>query len=227
MTGLIKARASNEVRRFSAGPAIGMGAAAFLAEAPSPETLRIAALDDEVARLRKQLEDVRAAGARAEVSARAQGRREAEQEARQDDAKRLTALGEGIAGARGAWNERVADLDGLATLVARSAIAKLFDDCDDHCEFVVGMIARQMRHLRSETILTIRVSPVDFPDETSFATIVAGAGTGSVAIQCDPKLAAGQCRIDLQLGHIDLCSRSQWNEMAQLLHELTGLEAAA
>lgn len=225
MTGLIKARASHEVRRFAERP--GMGGAAFVVEAPSLEALRLEALGEEVARLRKELGDAGEAAVRAEAAAHEQGRREAQEAAQQDDEKRLVALGEGIAGARGVWDERLTGLDGLATLVARAAIAKLFDRCDDHSEFVIGMIARQMRHLRRETVLTIWVSAADFPDETSFATIVAGAETGSVTIQCDPQLEAGQCRIDLQLGHIDLCLRSQWNEMAQLLQELTSHEGGA
>jgi len=184
-------------------------------------------LTQELAELRRTMSADREASARALVKAREDGRREGQELARRDDDKRLVVLGEGVAGAREAWEQRIGDLDGLAALVAQSAIAKLFDSCDSHADFVVGMIARQLRHLRHETVLTIRVSLEDFPDDVALAALGTGAGTGAIAVVRDDALDGGQCRIDLQLGHLDLCSRAQWREMSELLHELSGADVSA
>ena len=225
MTALIKAGSGERVRSFGERARIALNVAVPTPPAPSPEALQIAALRDEIAHLRRAAAADRTAAERAAAKAREDGKREAQELARRDDEKRLEVLSAGIAGARYVLDERIADLDGLAAQVARATIAKLFSGCDDHSQFVVGMIARQMQHLRRETVLTIRVSRQDFLDEVSLAALGAGAGTGGIAVVQDDELQSGQCRIDLQLGHLDLCSRSQWEEMAQLLHELSGAEA--
>lgn len=231
MTALIKATSGRPVRRFVDHAGIGPGSGLIGATLPQPaenaEAVQIAVLTQELAELRRTMGADREASARALVKAREDGRREGQELARRDDDGRLIVLGEGVAAAREAWERRIGDLDGLAALVAQSAIARLFDRCDNHADFVVGMIARQLRHLRHETVLTIRVSPQDFPDEVALAALGTGAGTGAIAVVRDDALDGGQCRIDLQLGHVDLCSRAQWREMSELLHELSGADVPA
>lgn len=225
MTALIKAEAGGAVRRFVDHAAIALHGAAAPVATESAEAVQIAALTRELGELRRTMAADREAAVRAVNKAREDGRREAQELARRDDEKRLLVLGEGVSGAREAWERRIGDLDGLAALVARSAIARLFDACESHADFVVGMVARQLRHLRQETVLLIRVSPEDFPDDAALAAL--GAGAGAVAVARDDTLGGGQCRIDLQLGHLDLCSRAQWREMSDLLHELSGAEGSA
>lgn len=231
MTALIKAASGRPVRRFVDHVGVGLGGGLIGAAVPEPaenvEATQIAVLTQELAELRRTMAADREAATRALVKAREDGTRQGQEAARCDDDKRLAMLGEGVAGAREAWERRIGDLDGLAALVAQSAIARLFDGCDSHADFVVGMIARQLRHLRHETVLTIRVSPKDFPDEVALAALGTGAGTGAIAVVRDDALDGGQCRIDLQLGHLDLCSRAQWREMSELLHELSGADVPA
>lgn len=223
MTALMKAEACHSVHRFSDGGPPGRD----VVPARSAEAARMDAMRGEIEALEKQLADARAAATRAEAKAREEGRRDGQAAALQDDGKRLVVLSEGVSAACAAWNDRIGGIDGLAAAVARSAMAKLFHGCDDHGDFVVGMIARQMGHLRREAVLSIRVSAEDFPDAPSLVELASRAATGPVEIVRDGDLATGQCRIDLQLGHLDLCSRSQWDELALLLQELGSEDVAA
>lgn len=227
MTALIKAESGGSVRRFVDHAGLGLGGATAPLPQESAEAVQMAVLTQEFGELRRTMAADREAAARALVKAREEGRREGQELVRRDDEKRLVVLGEGVSGARQAWEQRIGDLDGLAALVAQSAIARLFDRCESHADFVVGMIARQLRHLRHETVLAIRVSPEDFSDDVALASLGAGAGTGAITVVRDEVLEGGQCRIDLQLGHLDLCSRAQWREMSELLHELSGAEGSA
>jgi flagellar biosynthesis/type III secretory pathway protein FliH len=223
VTALIKAHAGHAVRRFAEGASIARAVAASSSPAESAEAVQMAVLTQELAELRRTIAADREAAARAAAKAREEGRREGREQARRDDEARIAALGEGLSGARAAWDERIGELDGLATLVARAAIARMFDACANHADFVAGMVARQLRHLRHETVLLIRVSPEDFTDDAALA----GLGAGAIAVERDDTLSGGQCRIDLQLGHLDLCSRAHWAEMSALLHQLSEAEAAA
>jgi flagellar biosynthesis/type III secretory pathway protein FliH len=218
---LIKAAATQSVR-----PYLQRNGAAALAREPV-EDPRVAALERENDELRKTLADSLAAAERAEEQAREDGKNEALAAERRDEEKRLAALDRGIAAALEAWGDRLKELDGLSALLTRTALAKLFDETTDHSGLVLGMIARQMHHLRRETLLAVRVSPHDFPDQDALDTVAAKAGTGSVSILVDPDLAAGDCRLDLQLGHVDIGPRAQWPQLAALLEAFETRESGA
>ena len=220
MSILIKAAAaSRSVRVFAAASAPIQEAPPELVEDPELALLRAGN-----AELRELVEELRQAAPRAEAKAREEGRREGLSAARRDDDARIERLGEGIAALAAAWDDRLNSLDDLAALLARGALAKLFDESDDYADFVVRMIGRQIRQLRRETLLGIRVSPADFPDAAALAPVSAAAGAGSTAIATDADLPAGECRLDMQLGHLDLGVRSQWGQLSELLQQMAAAE---
>lgn len=217
MNVLIKAAAAPDAVRVFA---VAASAPVYAPEAPPPEDPELALLRAENAELRTLVAELRRAGPEAEAKAKEQGKREALLAARQDDDARLKLLGEGIAAAGADWEERLSSLDGLAAQLARTALSKLFDESGDYGEFVVRMISRQVRQLRRETVLALRVSPHDFKDEAALAEIATAAGVGPTAVVTDSDLPAGECRLDMQLGHVDLGVSSQWGQLSQLLQEL-------
>ncbi|HEX8223872.1 MAG TPA: hypothetical protein VF605_08660 [Allosphingosinicella sp.] len=218
MSGLIKGGAAQSVRSFL-DPA-------ELPPAPGLDP-RIEALEREIDRLRAALAAQRAESEQSVKAARTEGEREGRAAAGDAADKRLALLGKGLDSAVATWEARLGDLDGLAPALARAALAKLFDDGEDHKLFVAGVIARQMRLLRRDSLIAIRVSARDFEDEQALASLGSEAGTGSVRLVADGDLEPGECRIDLQLGHLDVGAGTQWAQVAAFLDGLAEREPQA
>jgi flagellar biosynthesis/type III secretory pathway protein FliH len=215
MSGLIKGAAAQSVRAFL-DPAP-------LPAAPSRDP-RIEALEHEVAELRSALAAQRIESEKAVKAARAEGEREGRAAA--DDAadRQIALLGKGVDAALERWEARLGDIDVLAPSLARAALAKLFDGAEAPKRFVAGLIARQMRDLRRDSLIAIRVSARDFADPEALAALGEAAGTGSVRLVADGDLAPGECRIDLQLGHLDIGAGTQWAQVAAYLDGLAARE---
>jgi flagellar biosynthesis/type III secretory pathway protein FliH len=215
MSGLIKGGEAHSVRAFL-DPA----------ERPPAPTRdpRLEALERENEELRAALSALRIESEQAVKAARAEGERQGRAAADDAAAKQLGLLGKGVDAAVDQWQARLSDLDGLAPSLARTALGKLFDGGEDHIQFVTAVIARQMRLLRRESLVAIRVSARDFRGEQALAALVAEADTGSVRVVADADLAAGECRIDLQLGHIDVGPGTQWAQLAAFLDGLAERE---
>ncbi|HEY0148104.1 MAG TPA: hypothetical protein VGB70_03795 [Allosphingosinicella sp.] len=211
MSGLIKAGSAASIRPFSHRPDEPK-----LQEAAPAEDPRITALREEVASLRLAVAQHPAALERAKADAKAAGRREAGEAIRQDGEKQLSALRAAIATALKDWDARLAELDGLAALLSKTALAKVFDDDERRAALVGETIARQLRHLRRETVLAVRVSARDFPDAAALQAVAAESG-GALNVLADPDLRGGHCRLDLQLGRVDIGPATQWRELAALL----------
>jgi flagellar biosynthesis/type III secretory pathway protein FliH len=217
MSGLIKGGATHSVRSFL-DPAV-------LPAAPVRDP-RIEALEREVGELRAALAAQRLESEQAVKAARAEGEREGRAAADDASDKRLALIGKGIESAVARWETRLVDLDGLAPALARAALGKLFDQGEDQKRFVAGAIVRQLRLLRRESLIAIRVSASDFADESALAALAAEAGTGSVRLLADRDLESGECRIDLQLGHIDVGAGTQWAQVAAFLDGLAEREGS-
>lgn len=171
----------------------------------------------QVAHLRDELAAARTAGIRAQAEARAAGRREGEADAADESERRLAAIGEGLAAAAAAWSQRLDALEPLAVLVARAVLLKLIATDERMDELVTRSIARQMELVRRDTVVSIRVSAADFPDDAALVGLSAATGTGDRVILADQALEPGSCRIELLLGEIELGVRTRWREAAQLL----------
>lgn len=217
MSGLIKGAAAHKVRSFldPVTPAVSAG---------DP---RIEALESQNEALRGALAAQRIESQKAVAEARAEGERQGKAAADEAVAKRLAALGKGVEEAVAGWTDRLAGLDGLTASLAKGALAKLFDDQENHSRFVAAVVARQMRLLRRDSLVAIRVSAADFADDQALAALAAEAGSGSARIVADADLASGECRIDLQLGHIDVGPGTQWTQLAAFLDALATDEDAA
>lgn len=216
MSGLIKADAAQSIRPFTYRmDDLPSGGASKPAEDP-----QLTALRREVERLGQALAQSAVTLEQAKRDAREAGKREAAESIRRSDEKQIAALKGGVSSALQSWEARLAKLDGLAALLCKTALAKMFNDDASRSDLVLGSIARQMRHLRRETVLAVRVSKRDFPDAAAIQAIAAETGSGSVTVIADPDLPAGDCRMDLQLGHVDIGPRTQWSQLSGLLDTL-------
>ncbi|WP_034158875.1 FliH/SctL family protein [Sphingomonas sp. ERG5] len=227
MTGLIKAQsATSLVKPFDPGRT-GQGGAV-----PHPVLPRSAvelALDEaraEIQDLHDTIVRMREDGVRAEQAARKEGESAGRNEVTKEADRRLAAIEQALLAARISWDDRLSALDTLAVMIARSALAKLVKDSDDLGDLVARLIAHRVDAMRHESIATIRVSTDDFEDDDALDALSVRTGSGAIEIVTDPALASGDCRFDLQLGHIDLGVRSQWRELDDFLGTLVAEDVA-
>lgn len=216
MSGLIKAGTGHSARPFF--PASGDAEDGRRRETDEPaEDPRLGRLRREVEALSTSLAHSAVELKRATAEAKEAGKREMLESIQRNEASQRQTIDKAIAKALQAWESRLAELDGLAALVSKTALSKLFDDDASRSELIQECIARQMRHLRRETVVAVRVSPEDFTDGAALQALAAREAAGPVKVIADPELESGDCRLDLQLGHVDIGPRTQWAELVALL----------
>lgn len=213
---VIKAHFGDLVRPLA--PPVGAAAASAASE-PPPEVLRIAALEAEVDQLREAIAASAADAARAADEARRSGREEGLAAAARSEEERLDCLRGGLAEALVAWRERLDETERLAVLISRGAVEKLVEDQGGQCALVLGAIARQVALLRRDAVVAVQVSAADFPDAAALAEAAAVAGGELLDVNVSADLEAGECRLALKLGFVDIGPRTQWMRLSALFDE--------
>ena len=186
------------------------------AAGPPAETPRMVAAE-EVDRLAAELATVRADASKAIEAARVAGREEGIAAASAAEDARLALLERALVSAAGRLDESLGGIEDLAGTLAATALGKLVAPDAAMSGLVARSVQRQIRLLRRETVVAIRVSAADFPDEDALQALAAQAGAGAARLVADPQLGSGECRFDLALGHIDLGVAGRWREAASLL----------
>ena len=133
--------------------------------------------------------------------------------------KQLALLGGAIERALDEWRQRLASLEGLSATLAGGILERVFADGAERATAVISIVQRRFADLDSGSVVQLRVSPSDFPDDRALAAIAPTSGT-NVSTIADPELGAGECVLDLKLGHIDLGPRAQWPRVAEFLGRL-------
>lgn len=203
MSGLLKQ--GQALQAVAALPAARPHRAAEpVVDRPAPDR-RLAALENEIARLKGLLDKQEREAARAIEAARKEGRADAIA----DDAKRTKLVERALGEARDAWDARLEALDILAVKLARAALAKMFGDDAELGDLVTRTIAHHLGGIAAEAVVGVRVSAEDFPGEAIDA-LAARLDVARSRLSIDPDLGAGGCRIDLTLGAIDVEPARQW-----------------
>lgn len=189
-----------------------------IAAAPQRDPL-ISALEREVGELRTALEEASVEAARAVEGARSEGRKEAEAAFTLDESKRLALLQEAIEAAATGIAEKISGLDSLALLLCETALENVLVRPADHRDLLSNAIARQLGGLRREMVLAVHVSAKEFNDEDAFLALQGKLAAYPVNLHRDGAMSAGECRIELRLGHIDLSLPRYWKELKAKLQE--------
>lgn len=225
MSALIKAGAGT----FDLRSLPVISAALPLREAAPRQSAAEMALDEataEIARLEATIEVERDAAVQAEIDAREAGYAEGLRAAETGAAERLTCVEAAIEAAQVRWTERLAEIDGLAAMLAQEALSRIFGSDEDLAERVTRAIAARVRQLGQTGIVAIRVSAKDFGDADAVAALAGRAKRAESDLVVDATLASGECRIDLQLGHLDIGLGSQWGELDTFLRGLAAGDGA-
>ncbi|WEJ98150.1 MAG: hypothetical protein P0Y59_14480 [Candidatus Sphingomonas phytovorans] len=204
------------VKSFAGAPAVAPAIPAPRVAAPVKSATELA-LDDaheEIAALQEALLAARETAAAAERVARDEGYREGLDAATSDSESLAADIREAADAARAAWDERLAGLDALAVMVARASLARMFGDGADMADLAAQAIQHRIAALRAESVVAVRVSGVDFAGD---ALDLLRQQAGGTDIIVDKLLPSGECRIDLQLGHVACGPVTQWRELDAFL----------
>ena len=194
---------------------------------------RLEALTEEVSRLRDEkivLETaIEVAEAEAErlvregeteaVAAEARGRDTGLAEGQEAKAETLARL---EAAADRALDQFRMDLRGMETLavaLSKAALAKVFGDDREMAHRVARLVRRQVEALDRDSVLRIEVAAGDFADATALDELAVDAGLEGIEIKAVEELDAGDCRIRLRLGELEVGLGQQWGRLSALLDE--------
>jgi len=228
VTGLLKV---GQVAQTAAGPLsvralFGSGhaarpgygtrqAAAAPGEDPTISALKakVAALTVDVLRLQSELETVADA-------AYEDGRTAAVSAYVRDEENARAALAAGIGSARSAFETALGDMHRLAIALAQTAVAKMLGDMPSASGAVEAILRTQLARLRPEAVIAAVVSAHDFKTEAALQALRKSVGGPELAVQVDPQMPRGGCRIELRLGHLDAGLDVQWANLATFCETL-------
>ena len=188
------------------------------------QTIRIAQLERRIADLTEQSQNAAQEADERIEAAFQKGLKAGETAADTRAAQRIETLETGIGQARKSLVDRLEKMEIPALEVARTSLSRLLEDTSQYMPLVAQAIARQMRDIDAELVLSIHVSKEDFSDPVALANI--SQSHPGISVQCDPELPSGGCRIDLQLGRIDAGIPGQWQRLSTFLESLAQAEGA-
>jgi flagellar biosynthesis/type III secretory pathway protein FliH len=136
----------------------------------------------------------------------------------------LSRLERGIDKATGQLASELKALEMLSTALAREALAKVLDNAGDHQELMAAAIRRQLVTIESHSVVCVSVSSDDFGDANELTSLKSKIGRRDLDLRTSDDLQAGECRIQLLLGGLEVGVGQQW---ARLEETLRGLAQSA
>lgn len=120
--------------------------------------------------------------------------------------------------------ERVSDalevkidtLDGLALMVAQTALENVFNPQGSYKDLVARSITKQVGGLRQEAILYVQVSSQDFETDEALEDLVFALDLKSADIKTSSHLKSGDCVMDLRLGQVEISIQDHWEALQSL-----------
>jgi hypothetical protein len=212
---------SAEVRPFFAGPGGPPEQSASLTSARSP----VDEVAERLAIREAQIAEHSAALAAAYAEGEVAGRLAAEASFQEDRSLALKALNKALRDANTQLAEALKAFENLALLVAVEAIDKLTSNPETYTAMLVDAIGAQVRSAETNTVLTISVSRLDFPDTREIAALAGAVAVPEAQIKVCDDLDAGICRMDLNLGGIEIDMLRSRDEITALLARLAGSDS--
>lgn len=173
-----------------------------------------------------ELEHLRGDVDRAYDAGESAGRRAGLSEAVDRKAESLARLEQGVVRACQAFERDLAQVETLAALLAREAISMIFGQTD-RAGLVADIVRKQIADLEGHSILGITVSAADFADPADLAPVQDAIGNRQLDLNVADDLPAGDCRIKLRLGGLEVGVGQQWSRISTVLTQLAAGQATA
>lgn len=222
MSAIIKSAAAGLVVRDVPAP-LGQSTVSARVE-NGPERL-IAELEAQVAELRREAVALQAEIKAAFVKGEAEGRKVGQGQAEDREHERVAALATGIATSQKALAEALAATEGLAAVLAKSCLDKLFGEEGDNVDRVCALLRVQMAQIERRQLIAVDVSAKDF-SEDALTQVRAIVASDAVVVRRRAELGSGACKLQPRLGEIDIGLDVQWPAVAALLDRLAGAGAS-
>jgi flagellar biosynthesis/type III secretory pathway protein FliH len=137
-------------------------------------------------------------------------------------AGRLSLLEASVRDARASFESQLQAIEGLAALLARTSLDRIFLDNDGRMERVLAAIDRQLRDIDRRSVILVSVSRADFPDEAALDHLA--SQSPGLKIDARQDLKSGDCLFSLELGRIDAGLDQQWTAVRSVLTDIAGAE---
>jgi flagellar biosynthesis/type III secretory pathway protein FliH len=128
--------------------------------------------------------------------------------------------------ALGDFRAELQALEILAVALAKAGLAKVFGDGGEMTDKVARLIRRQLQELERTAVLRMEVSAADFGSGEALDGLRLAAGLDDVELKANDALSAGDCRIRLRLGELDIGLGQQWGRLSGMLDDALAVEAA-
>lgn len=206
----------------------------------SPPPLKVVQINEEEERLRARVaflegelhdRDVSIAALRSDVersrqSGLAEGRKLGLAEAEDRQSDRLAMLQEALRTAQNELFGKISSLERIAMIMAEEALDIVFEDRRLRTDLLRRILEVQIARIDKAMLLSVVVSPDDYPDEQALAALQAELEVPGVIVQASPELSSGGCLMNLRLGKMDVGINQQWGALRDVLGDLALPEGA-
>jgi flagellar biosynthesis/type III secretory pathway protein FliH len=186
----------------------------------SPEAEEILALRQEISELQDGLV---AEKNRHEIEierVRAETRLLCESEHAKVQTDTISVLKDGMTRLQETFSSELSGLERLSLAISEAALEGIFGGEHDFQQHLHKLVTLQLKGLRRETVIGVRVSSDDFGDEMSLTDLENDAGIPNLKVASDSELQSGEARIELRLGHIEFSLNQQWDDLKRVLTNL-------
>jgi len=168
-----------------------------------------------------ELDGAVAAAQQLEVAAEKRGYEAGLSAAQTREEERLAVLESGVAKAAECLPETLSGVERLACAIAREALARVFGDKTSSAVLTEAAIVEAVRKLDDDALLRVEVSAQEFSDLATASARLTSATQRPVEVVVRPELAAGECRLRLMVGEIEVGPQQQWERLSALLLDLS------
>lgn len=192
-----------------------------------PAAARLAAAEAEIERLQAALADgedeaarLRAAAAEAFEEGREQGLVDGRKIGEERRSAALEQLEIALSAATDGLAEQLAALERLAPMLARAALERLVGDPAGRLALVTDTLRLQLARVDQASLVQAEVSPEDFTDPADLDALPGRLGTPRLTVVLKDDLAAGEARLRLTLGGLEVGPGQQMKVLAGVLASL-------
>jgi flagellar biosynthesis/type III secretory pathway protein FliH len=186
------------------------------------EDLVVDQLLDKLAQRDAQIAELEANLSASFTKGEAAGRITAEDEFQDDRTAALEVLKQSLVQAGTDYQNAITSLEKLAMLVSIEAIEKMVGNSTRYRSVLRDLIAHQVKDIDASSLVAIEVSRSDFPDTREVAALEKAFSGYRERLAVLDTLAAGECRIKLTIGALEIGIDQQWGEIKTLLKTLAG-----
>lgn len=207
--------------------ALDLAGSSVAASSPVEPKMQPNPLEQEITRLRDALAASEAKHSVIAARAREHGREDALAGFKRDEAASLAALQTGIASAQATFHKQLQSLEQLSLVISDTALTKVLADPKRRSELISGGIQQQIKLVKTNSVVAIRVSPADFPDRQVLAQLATRIGVAPEVLQQNADLRSGDCEIGLRLGKIEFSVSDYLKHLRQALADAAGQTQAS